>query len=134
MQWSQIKKRAEEFIVPELQGRVQFYITTYRRDPDSDSPPSGRGWITIDGNEELSAPSDTSTPNRQDLYEALAGYPGLSIDAALSSDNIIVRGLAMVDRRLGKRRLAAIDVEQEHPFVQRLLLLRREVTEGSAES
>jgi len=127
MQWSQIKKRAEEFIVPELKGRIQFYITTYRRDPDSSVSSPGRGWITIDGSEELSAPSGSSVPNRQDLYEALASYPSLSIDAALRSDNIIVRGLAMIDRRLGRRRLAAVDEEQEHPFVQRLLELRRAV-------
>ena len=36
----------------------------------------------------------------------------------------IVRGLAVLDRRCGKRRLATIDAAAEHPFVQGMFELR----------
>ncbi|MDQ1146530.1 hypothetical protein QE429_003357 [Bacillus sp. SORGH_AS 510] len=39
------------------------------------------------------------------VYSALVQYPNLSIDEAICSDNVIVQALAMIDKRLGKRRL-----------------------------
>ena len=41
------------------------------------------------------------------FYEALKDYLELSIDDALASDNTIIKALAILDRRLGKRRLLA---------------------------
>ncbi len=57
----------------------------------------------------------------------LAGYLDLSIDAALGSDDPLVRALAMIDRRVGKRRLKSMLLgEGEHPLVRAMLELRRE--------
>lgn len=69
--------------------------------------------------------SDATAGGRQGLYEAIESYPQLSIDEALVSESYIVRGLAMLDRRIGKRRLAELDATADHPFVQLLLRLRR---------
>ena len=58
---------------------------------------------------------------------ALYEYLSLSIDDALASDNAVIRALAMTDRRLGKRRLRTLRVDDsEYPFIQRLHRLRCE--------
>ena len=131
MQWSKIKKLAEELICPALQGRVQFHLTSYRMDTDSHSSPAsqrGRGWITVDGAEVLNLPGgdpgELFESPRQDLYSALREYPRLAIDDALGSPNVVTRSLAMIDRRLGKRRLMKIDAENEHELVRTLHRLR----------
>ena len=65
--------------------------------------------------------------SRNDFYEALYSYLNTSIEDAISSDHPIVRGLAMLDRRLGKRRLSALRLPVgEHPFVHLLLAVRCE--------
>jgi hypothetical protein len=47
MKWSQLKKRVEDNLAPTIKGRVQFFTTAYRK-PNSST---GRGWITLDGEE-----------------------------------------------------------------------------------
>lgn len=57
--------------------------------------------------------------------DAVEGYPDLTVDRALASDDAIVRGLAMLDRRLGKRRLRSLDLRvDEIDLVRRLYALR----------
>ena len=154
MSWSAIKKRYEAFLCDAFRKRVNIHITSYRRDAERGdgnlaAASLGRGWIELDGKELLSlsgkdaaaivtdpaGPSpqridsalwSASSVGRQGLYEAVEGYPQLSIEQALHSESFVVRGLAMLDRRLGKRRLAQLDTAQEHPFVQLLWRLRHE--------
>ncbi len=47
-----------------------------------------------------------------------------SIDDMLASIHPLIRGLAVLDARCGKRRLLKIDTTAEHPFVARLHALR----------
>jgi hypothetical protein len=55
----------------------------------------------------------------------LEAYLSLPIDDALTSPSPLVRALAVIDRRVGKRRLRAIAVGQrEHPVVRELYALR----------
>jgi len=54
------------------------------------------------------------------LLESLS----LSVERQLKHRSPIVRGLAVLDRRCGKRRLATIDAAAEHPFVQGMFELR----------
>ncbi|MGN0700582.1 MAG: hypothetical protein ACI4J8_06245, partial [Oscillospiraceae bacterium] len=42
------------------------------------------------------------------FYEAFREFDGQSIEESLSSDNLLVRIFAVLDRRLGKRRLLLI--------------------------
>lgn len=62
--------------------------------------------------------------------ESARTYLALSIAEALDSPDPFVRGLAMLDRRVGQRRLAspALAAEQ-HPFVRQLYDLRCEAEE-----
>jgi hypothetical protein len=55
------------------------------------------------------------------LLESLS----LSVERLLKHRSPIVRGIAVLDRRCGKRRLAAIDAGAEHPFVRGMLEFRR---------
>ena len=62
--------------------------------------------------------------------EDLDAYLSLSIEEALESPSPLVRALAVVDRRVGKRRLRQLLVQpDEHPLVQ-VLLVARTAAEG----
>jgi hypothetical protein len=65
-----------------------------------------------------------------EFTRALVDYCDLSFDEAVASPYMLHRALAVLDRRLGKRRLKALVLSPaEHPLVRRLLALRLE-TEG----
>lgn len=63
----------------------------------------------------------------QGWYEnSLETFLSLSIDDALRSENLLHRALAVLDARLGKRRLRSLELSpEEHPLVRRFLELRR---------
>ena len=44
-------------------------------------------------------------------------YINLNIDDAFSSDNPIIKSFAVLDKRLGKRRLKLINKSDLHPLV-----------------
>ncbi|KGX92309.1 non-ribosomal peptide synthetase module [Pontibacillus halophilus JSM 076056 = DSM 19796] len=59
------------------------------------------------------------------LYEPFMRYPSLSIEDAMNSENVIIVGLAMFDRRLGKRRLRMMETnDRSHPFVEHCYKIR----------
>jgi hypothetical protein len=63
--------------------------------------------------------------SRYEAYQAIREYLSMSLDEALESDHLIVRALAVLDRRLGKRRLAGFPLRTaEHDLVKRLLAFR----------
>jgi len=69
---------------------------------------------------------------KHEFNRALWDSLSLSIDDMLRSENGIIRALAMLDRRVGKRRLLALDLpDDELPLVCRLYTLRCEA-EGIA--
>jgi hypothetical protein len=55
-----------------------------------------------------------------DFEQAVETYPDLPIAAALASPDPIIRALAMLDRRVGRRRLAALADVNDLPFVREL--------------
>ncbi|MCL4552399.1 MAG: hypothetical protein M1305_02425 [Candidatus Marsarchaeota archaeon] len=56
--------------------------------------------------------------DRDEFEYAAEGYVTLSIDDALKSTHVIIRALAMFDRRLGKRRLRELNLgENDFPLV-----------------
>jgi hypothetical protein len=62
-------------------------------------------------------------------------YPSLSLAEALESDDFVHRALAMLDRRLGQRRLASLELRTgEHPLVLQLLEFRRRAEKESRAS
>jgi len=53
--------------------------------------------------------------SKDQFYLSLQQYIQLSIDAALNSSNTIIRAIALLDRRCGKRRLATLKPPDDAP-------------------
>lgn len=147
MRWTAARARVEELMAPSVASRIGLHVARYRDTHMND----GRGWITVDGEQIVSfdtrifnnrvyaSPTTVATSRAAeeaarrdgifahfDFTRAIDAYPNLAIDEALASTDPIVRGLAMLDRRLGKRRLAQLTVAaSEPPFVRMLLEIRR---------
>lgn len=62
--------------------------------------------------------------SRFHLHEACCQFLQLSIDNALNSANPLIQGLAFLDARVGKRRLAALETIELHPLSKALLDIR----------
>jgi hypothetical protein len=64
---------------------------------------------------------------KDEFAQALGASLSLSVDRMLESDNAVLRALAMLDGRLGKRRLRAMRLrDDEHPLVRQFFMLRCE--------
>ena len=62
-----------------------------------------------------------------EFYEALKEYRSFTLVEALEAKHVHIRGLAMLDRRLGKRRLKTLELKtDEHEFVRRMYDFRCE--------
>jgi hypothetical protein len=59
-----------------------------------------------------------------DFLNACWDYLQLNIEEALESENPIIKSIAMVDRRLGKRRLQEINFDDLHPLTKLFLSIR----------
>jgi hypothetical protein len=128
MVWSKLKKQFESFLAASLCGRLKVHVTKYIR---ANSMDVGRGWITLDGEEIVSVqiPSFYSDnfhfrTETLDFGQAIHHYLSLPISEALASTDEIVAGLALLDRRVGKRSIAKISPEDLHPFSRLLYKVR----------
>ena len=66
--------------------------------------------------------------NRQDVYASCWEYiHDLTIEQAINSDDALIQSLAVIDRRLGKRKLKEINIELLHPLAQKLLKERKKL-------
>ncbi|MGI8691234.1 MAG: SF0329 family protein [Thermomicrobiales bacterium] len=152
MRWSKLKQLIEDRMADSLQRRVEVHTTRYRHAHDGE----GRGWITVDKREvanmcewrfwnhyyshvqgeegfythygEIHARlREQGIMHRYDFNDALWKSLLLSIDDALRSDNVLIRAFAMLDSRLGKRRLRTLRLgDAEHPLVRQFYNLRCE--------
>jgi hypothetical protein len=139
-------------LAPSVAGRVDAHVAGYRKAYEG----RGRAWLTVDGREVASfcefefenawrdagrREGATGRPftdsahatiraagvgDKADLLDALGPCIGSSIGQMLASPDPLVRALAMLDRRFGKRRLAGLNVASEHPLVAELYRLRCE--------
>jgi len=63
---------------------------------------------------------------RSAFTSAIEEYASMSVEEALASDNLIHRALAVLDRRLGRRRLRGLEFRtDEHPLVTGLYRFRQ---------
>jgi len=188
MEWSKLKKQLEDFICPSLKGRVEFWITNYRKAHDQ----AGRAYITVNGKEvvnmctikkeiaiynaekELKKSKDIYfeqdvfkqdrmyeilrtegfsedilsqiARNRSisdiahkkvteqcifsqyDFLEAAERFLNFPIEESLKSDNPIIKALALIDRRVGKRTLNMLkeSIKDEGELVRYFFKLRCE--------
>jgi hypothetical protein len=103
-------------------------VTRYRETKSLDL---GRGWITVDGREIVSVeiPSFYTwemsfTPETLDFGCAVGTHIGMSVGAARSSPDPLLRGLAFLDKRFGKRSLTSVNKDQLHEFEMALCAAR----------
>lgn len=131
--WSNLRRILEEDrLCPALRGRVQYFMTRYHDAHDDE----GRLCIRVDGKEYLNScfmniryqkPDHQwhwrtkEDQNAQGLFDNLdvlnaidAYMDELTIDEALSSDDPLIRLFAVLDRRVGKRRLPALAAAMEN--------------------
>lgn len=171
--WSKVKKNLEMFICNVLKGRVEFFVTNYRKAHDQ----MGRAYITVDKKEifnmctitsecaihkkflELKYSQNTNDElevyilNRKlwnqaneevikegvlgqyDLFNALEIYFNSSIRESLNSENMLIKILALIDKRVGKRTLESLrgSIKNEHELVQYFYRLRCEAEEITRE-
>lgn len=145
--WSNLRKILEEDrLCPALRGRVQYFMTRYHDAHDDE----GRLCIRVDGKEYLNSHDGNHGKwQREGVYKrrsreeqnetglfcycqvitAIDTYMDeLTIDEALVSDDPLIRMFAVLDRRVGKRRLPdlAAAMENEPEWLQFFYRLRLE--------
>lgn len=148
MRWSKLKENVERRFAPALRGRIGVYVTRYRAAHDGE----GELWLTLDGEKIYGAAyyrwlaalrerTDEGTPGANEvkaadvlaaegivdhdvLIDALFESLGQPIDAMLASRHPLIRALAVIDGRFGRRRLDAMAVAAEHELVARMVALR----------
>lgn len=152
------KKLEEDYLCPALRGRVRYFATTYRESHDREGRAAvlvdgvevlksdyftysrvlweqardyrdeqGLNWREAYRKADKTVLEDGLFDQR-DFYAAFQKLDNQSIEASLTDENPIVRIFALLDRRLGKRRLAALEeaMERELDWVRPFYLLRME--------
>ena len=146
--WSGIRNKLEnDYLCPALRGHIQYFATSYSKSADHE----GRAAIRVDGVEVLRSNYYTyfenvwtkfhhlrsttlkdhdsakeGTFDQKVFYEAFGIFDNQSIEKSLVSENPLVRIFALLDRRLGKRRLLALEdsMEQELDWVRAFYVIR----------
>lgn len=141
--WSGIRKKLEtEYLAQSLRGHIQYYATSYRQSHDQEGRAAIRydGKEIIKGcywNNWVKAhlfPKDEKYERRirvenaymddtalrlgvfdqRSFYRAFEEFGNQSIEKSLESDDLIVRIMAVLDRRVGKRRLLLMKEKMEN--------------------
>jgi hypothetical protein len=156
MKWSNLKSKVEAFFAPSLNGRIELRATRYRKAHDQTgrgyiTVDGKEVWNmctlsfwkveypridAIKQERQISAAAAYAIVNTQltqegvlsqrDFYQALEDYCNSSIDSNLDSANPLIKSLALLDARVGKRQLKKLDVSNQHPMVLFFFKLRCE--------
>lgn len=157
MRWSALKSKVETFFAPSIKGRVELRSTSYREAHDQTgrgyiTVDGEEVWnmctLSFWGAEysrinDIAKDRQISPAAAQAItdvrleaegtlpqwgfYRALESYCNASIEESLESTNPLTKSLAILDARVGKRRLQKLDVSAEHPMVQYFFSLRCQV-------
>ena len=140
--WSSLNKQLCDFLCPSLKDRVSFFLTRYHRVHDSYGRAAirldGQGLVCFSWIEKVRQESDLSAKLREtgryvpddpelkerwawnctycemDFLNAALDYLDMPVEDAIRSDQAIIRILAVLDRRIGKRTLQRIYDEKEY--------------------
>ena len=156
MVWSKLRSHLREFISPTVRKRIDFHLIKYRKLGDATnefivtidgdkvfSASYSRHNIATyikTRRTGLLAHGDGPEPNEveksltqreihapQDITSSIRTYVDLDPQLALSSSDPILKALAMIDKRVGKRTLKTIELaDDEHSLVRTLYSLRME--------
>lgn len=135
--WSEIRNKLEKnYLAESLRGHIQYYAISYSKSPDHEGRAAIRfdGKEIISGSywnnwfkahlfphdeknkermsKEFAFIDDTALKlgvfDQRCFYRAFDEFDNQSIERSLESDDLIVRIFAILDRRIGKRRLLAV--------------------------
>ncbi len=135
--WSGIRHKLEnEYLAESLRGHIQYFATSYSRSPDHEGRAAIRydgkeiirgcywnNWVKAHlfpkdetyekrMREEMAFMDDVALQlgvfDQRCFYKAFEEFDNQSIEESLKSDDLLVRILAVLDRRVGKRRLKAM--------------------------
>lgn len=159
MRWSKVKKLVEESFADSVRGRVAVHSTWYRcrcgrgwitiDGKEIVDLSTHAAWQKYDAfyheSTKTTWPKHPPVPveeripghlvekgefSRFDLHEACWEYLHSNVHQLLDSDNPLLVALAVLNAKVGRRRLAQFDQEKLHPLPRALLLFRIEA-EGS---
>lgn len=133
--WNTLNKQLTGLLCDELKDHISFFLTCYHKVHNS----YGRVAIRLDNNElvcfswintckqehdiSYSEADDAdlkkkwdenATYSEMDFLEAATSFLKMPVREALQNDNFIVRILAVIDRRIGKRTLRKIQEEGDY--------------------
>lgn len=138
--WSGLKKRLEETLCEELHGRISYFLTRYHKVHDA----YGRAAVRLDGmelvcfswnmmyeqesqlSEQWRESGEWDRESFKDKWNAEGTFCEMDflgaaleflekpIDAALTDENYLIRMLAILDGRVGKRTLQQIAERGEY--------------------
>lgn len=156
MTWSGVRKRLEEDLLAEcLRGRIQYFCTSYSKYPDHEGRVAVRfdgreifksdysdfyaGYDMHDiklrkfkGNKRWKMAYNAALHDghfdQKCFYSAYREFNIHSISENLNSENAIVRMLAILDRRVGKRQLLKLvdKVDKEPEWLRQFYIIRLE--------
>lgn len=155
MQWSKRKKRVESFFADSVKGRVELRTTHYRSTHDQQGRgyitfDKNEVWsmctlsfYSVEYERIDVLVSEVITPYQAQLlaheqlksegrlsqylyYESLDEYCDNTIEESLTSPNLLIRCLALLDSRLGQRRIRKIDLDKESPMFAKFYKIRRQ--------
>ena len=155
MRWSQLKKQLHDRIAKSVVASIDLNQTRYRHSHDEEGEFwisfQGSRIFSTGSLSYLSSLATLTAKNRADGSTPAQAYElawpvmdasglflleqmnkdlfcslSLTVEEMLDHKNPVVRGLAIIDARYGKRRLAVLNPITEHPLVQRLHNLRCE--------
>ena len=153
--WSGIRKTLEsEYLAESLKGHISYFATSYSRSPDHEGRAAIRyngkeiikgcyyhNWTKASSfpkdekyerrmSEEFAFMDDTAIKlgvfDQRCFYEAFDEFDNQSIEKSLYSDNLLVRIFAVLDRRVGKRRLLTLkeNIENEPDTFKEFFAIR----------
>lgn len=135
--WSTVRNKLEnEYLAESLRGHIQYYATSYSKSPDHEGRSAIRldGKEIIKGcywnnwtkahlfpkddtyekriEIEMAYMDDTAIKlgifDQRSFYEAFRVFDNQSIEESLKCENLLVRIFAILDRRVGKRKIIAM--------------------------
>ncbi|PZQ18999.1 MAG: hypothetical protein DI565_00960 [Ancylobacter novellus] len=151
MRWSKTRQTLENRFAAPVRERVAIHVTRYHGAPDQEGELwmtidgkkiyGSSYYAFIKGLSELAPPSSDWRPaavhaaaelelqsrgivSHGSLIAAAIKSLNHSIDEMIRSPHPFIRALAVLDRRMGRRRLASLDIGGEHELVRMAAALR----------
>ncbi len=153
--WSGIRKKLEsEYLAESLKGDISYFATYYSRSPDHEGRAAIRykgkeiikGCYYYNWTKAASFPKDEKYERRMReecaymddtaiklgvfdqicFYRAFKEFGNQSIERSLCSENLLVRIFAVLDKRVGKRKLISMkeNIENEPDSIKEFFAIR----------